>query len=69
LEQAGADLGLLDVPALIVWGEGDPWWPPRYAERYAAALPRPQLRLVAGAGHWPWFGNAELVDEIIEFLA
>jgi pimeloyl-ACP methyl ester carboxylesterase len=68
LEQAGADLDRLDVPALIVWGEGDPWWPPRYAERYASALPRPRLRLVAGAGHWPWFGNAGLADEIIEFL-
>ena len=70
LEQAGADLGRLDdVPALIVWGDADPWWPAQYAERYAAALPQARLRVVAGAGHWPWFGNPGLADEIAEFLA
>jgi pimeloyl-ACP methyl ester carboxylesterase len=69
LEQAGAHLGRIEAPALIVWGEHDPWWPVSIGERYASRLPYARLQIVAGSGHWPWLGEADLAAEIAAFLA
>ena len=41
LAGAGLDLGELRCPALVVWGERDPYLPPALAEQYAAALGGP----------------------------
>ena len=49
LERAGADLSEIWAPALVVWGEADPWLPVGFAHRYAGALPRAQLRIVPGS--------------------
>ncbi len=68
LERAGADLSEVWAPALVVWGEADPWLPVGFAHRYAGALPRAELRIVPGAGHWPWLAHPELVSEIADFL-
>jgi len=69
LAAAGAGLGEIDVPALIVWGELDPFMPPAAAERYAAALGGPcETVLLADAGHWPWLDRADVVDLVVEFL-
>ena len=69
LAAAGRRLGEVQAPALVAWGERDPYLAPRFAEAYAAALPSAQLRLVAGAGHWPWLDVPELVDEVCAFVA
>ena len=42
-EQAGRELRGLDVPALVVHGERDPWHPPRTGQAYAAVLPQSEL--------------------------
>lgn len=69
LAAAGADLGRLTCPALVVWGEADPYIGPDFAERYAAALGGPAtVRRVPDAGHWPWIERPELVGEIAAFL-
>ena len=68
LERAGAGIGELDAPALIVWGERDPWLPVSLAERYANRLPGAQLRIAPGAGHWPWLEEPALVEAIADFL-
>lgn len=57
----------LDVPALVVWGEADPWLEPRFAEAYVARLPNASLELVAGAGHWPWLDEPELMARLAAF--
>jgi pimeloyl-ACP methyl ester carboxylesterase len=70
LAAAGAGLGGLRCPALVAWGERDPYVPARFAEAYAAALggDAEVLRLPE-AGHWPWIDRPELVDAVAGFLA
>jgi pimeloyl-ACP methyl ester carboxylesterase len=66
---AGKDLGRLACPSLVLWGDHDPYLPTRFAAGYAAALPASQLRLVEGAGHWPWIDDARVVRDVLEFLS
>jgi pimeloyl-ACP methyl ester carboxylesterase len=68
LRSAGASLARLTMPALILWGERDPWFPAAFAESYAQALPDARVELVAGAGHFPWLGRPEVVELIASFL-
>lgn len=69
LAAAGADLGRLTCPALVVWGDRDPYIKPQFADAYAAALGGPTtVRHVPDAGHWPWIERPELIDEIAAFL-
>jgi len=56
-----AELGALDVPVLIFWGEDDPFLPATVAERLNAAIPSSTLGLVPGCGHF-------LVDDAIETI-
>jgi pimeloyl-ACP methyl ester carboxylesterase len=67
---AGAGLGLeeLDAPALIVWGERDPWFGRELAQRYADRLPHAEVEVVEGAGHWPWLDRPEVVELVATFL-
>jgi pimeloyl-ACP methyl ester carboxylesterase len=69
LAQAGQDLARLACPALVVWGDRDAYLPARFAAAHVDALPGAELRIVAGAGHWPWIERPELVTEILDFLA
>lgn len=68
LAAAGADLGRIACPALVVWGDRDPYLPTRFAEAYARALPNAELAVFAGAGHWPWVDDPSVVDRVLEFL-
>jgi pimeloyl-ACP methyl ester carboxylesterase len=68
LAAAGLGLEELDMPALIVWGERDPWLPPELARRYAARLPNAELEVIEEAGHWPWLDRPELVERVAAFL-
>jgi len=69
LAAAGAGLGRIAAPALVLWGERDPFVPPRFADRYAAALGDARAERVPGAGHWPWYDRPEVVDRVAAFLA
>lgn len=70
LAAAGAGLGGLRCPALVVWGDRDPYIPAAFAEAYAAALGGPtSVRHIPDAGHWPWLEQPELIDEIAGFLS
>ncbi len=55
-------------PALIIWGERDPWYPPALAEAYATRLPGARIERLPDAGHWPWLDRADLVDRVAAFL-
>jgi pimeloyl-ACP methyl ester carboxylesterase len=70
LAAAGTRLGELTCPALVVWGEHDPYVPARLAGEYARALGGPaEVDVVGGAGHWPWLGHPEVVERVARFLA
>ena len=68
LAQAGARLGDITCPALVVWGDQDPYIPKRFADGYAASLGDAELLHLPDAGHWPWFDRPDLIDTIAAFL-
>src|SRR5919198_2147354 len=45
-------LAALGVPALLLWGEDDPFAPVAGAHRFAAELPGARLEVLAGTGHF-----------------
>ncbi len=68
LASAGSALGTIKAPALVLWGEADPYIPARFGSGYAAALGDGRLELVEGAGHWPWLDRPELVERVCAHL-
>jgi pimeloyl-ACP methyl ester carboxylesterase len=68
LAAAGAHMGVLDMPALIIWGEQDPWFPATFAEAFGQRLANARVELIANAGHWPWLERAEVADAIAAFV-
>jgi pimeloyl-ACP methyl ester carboxylesterase len=68
LAAAGADLGSIACPALVVWGERDPYLPHRFGRLYAERLPGGTYVGCPAAGHWPWLEEFQLVDRVVEFL-
>ena len=68
LAAAGARLGELRVPALVLWGTRDPYIPPRFGRDYAAALAQAELAEYDDAGHWPWLDRPDAVDRVAGFL-
>lgn len=68
LARAGEQLSRVTCPALVVWGDDDPYIPPAFAHAYADALPNATAEVVAGAGHWPWLQRPELVQTVADFL-
>jgi pimeloyl-ACP methyl ester carboxylesterase len=68
LEAAGASLDRLAIPALVLWGEDDPWFPASFADAYAARLPQATVHRIPGTGHWPWLERGEVAEEIAAFV-
>jgi pimeloyl-ACP methyl ester carboxylesterase len=69
LEVAGRELGRLACPALVLWGDRDPYLPLRFGAAYAHALPGAKFEVAQGVGHWPWIDEPGLVDRVVEFVA
>ena len=70
LERAGSELSKVTAPALVVWGERDPYIPVRFADEFARALGGPaEVLTLADAGHWPWLDRPDLVARVADFLA
>jgi pimeloyl-ACP methyl ester carboxylesterase len=69
LATAGARLGALEAPALVVWGTRDPYIPARFGQEYARALPHAELVELADAGHWPWLDRPDVIDRVVDFLS
>jgi pimeloyl-ACP methyl ester carboxylesterase len=67
LAAAGRELGELGVPALVVWGQQDPYIPARFAKAYADVLDAELLEL-ADAGHWAWLDRPDAIERVVEFL-
>ena len=70
LAAAGTGIDRIDAPALIVWGELDPFIPARAAIEYASALgSEPELALLDDAGHWPWLDRPDVLEQVADFIA
>jgi pimeloyl-ACP methyl ester carboxylesterase len=70
VRSAGAELPTptSQTPALIIWGDRDPWYPPALADAYAAHLRGGKLDRLSDAGHWPWLDRSDLVERVATFL-
>ena len=69
LEAAGARLGEIKAPALVLWGADDPYLPTRFAHAYGEALGgEATVEVIEGANHWPWIDRPELVDRVATFF-
>jgi pimeloyl-ACP methyl ester carboxylesterase len=68
LAAAGAGLGTITAPALVLHGADDRYIPARFADGLAAALGDGRVEHVPGAGHWPWYERPELIDRVTAFL-
>ncbi|HEV7461043.1 MAG TPA: alpha/beta hydrolase [Solirubrobacteraceae bacterium] len=68
LARAGERLGEITAPALVLWGDRDPYIPARFADETAAALGSATVRHVDDANHWPWLDRPDVVDIVAEFL-
>ncbi len=68
LAAAGEDLDKLTCPALVLWGDRDPYLPTRFAQGYADVLPSAQLEVLEGAGHWPWIDDSSVIDRVLDFV-
>lgn len=68
LAAAGGDLNQLWAPALVVWGERDPWLAPSFADAYGQRLPRARVEHIAGAGHWPWLDQERVLELVTAFV-
>lgn len=56
----------LNRPALVVWGRQDRVFPPAYAARAAALLPRSALCLINHCGHYPHWEQPEAFTTAVE---
>ncbi len=68
LAAAGADQDRLACPALVLWGDRDPYLPTKFAHDYARVLPNAELEVVEGGGHWPWIDDERVIDRVVDFV-
>jgi pimeloyl-ACP methyl ester carboxylesterase len=65
----GERLGELTAPALIAWGEGDPYIDTSFAERYGELLGGPtRVEIIPDGRHWSWVNRPQTVDLVADFL-
>lgn len=59
----------IDVPALALWGDSDPLFPPVYAEAYASLIPDAKAVVLEKCGHLPNVEQPQASAEaIIDFI-
>jgi len=62
-------LAALDVPTLILWGQGDEYLPLDYASRFAQEIPGSKLVLLEGVRHFLFDDEPDrCAHEVIGFL-
>jgi pimeloyl-ACP methyl ester carboxylesterase len=60
----------IDVPTLVLWGEGDRIVKPEYGRAFASAIPGAHFKLILEAGHMAYVENpAEVATAVVEFAA
>jgi pimeloyl-ACP methyl ester carboxylesterase len=58
-----------DIPALVVWGEHDPYLSSSFAQEQRQAFPSAEVHVLPASGHWPFADAPETVERLlVEFL-
>ncbi|HWJ42016.1 MAG TPA: alpha/beta hydrolase [Solirubrobacterales bacterium] len=58
-----------NIPALVVWGEHDPYLSASFAEEQRRAFPSAEVHVLPASGHWPYADAPETVERLfVEFL-
>lgn len=69
LAAAGSRLGEVRCPALVLWGERDPYLPAEFAHRYGDALGgEARVEVLPDAGHWLWLDRPDAIDTVAAFV-
>jgi pimeloyl-ACP methyl ester carboxylesterase len=69
LKRAGARLGDIRCPALVLWGEDDPYIDASFARRFADALGGDtRVEVLPGVSHWPWIDAPRTIGTVADFL-
>ena len=68
LAAAGQDLSKVTAPALVLWGDSDPYIPAKFGHDYAAILPNAECEVLTEAGHWLWLDRPEAIGRVADFL-
>jgi 2-hydroxymuconate-semialdehyde hydrolase len=64
-----ACLSQIVSPTLIIWGEGDRFFPIEQGEMAAQLIPNARLQAIEGAGHLPMMDQPEMFNQyVIDFL-
>lgn len=59
-----------DLPALVIWGEGDAYLAPSFAARQRDAFPSADVHVLPASGHWPYADAPETVERLLlEFVS
>jgi pimeloyl-ACP methyl ester carboxylesterase len=74
-DPGGASEGLIgifrprDIPALVIWGEDDPYLSSSYAAGQRDAFPSAEVHVLPASGHWPFADAPETVERLLlDFL-
>lgn len=63
-------LAAADLPALVIWGAGDPYLPASFADRQRSAFPSAEVHILPASGHWPYIDDPPAVSALLtDFLA
>ena len=60
------ELGMIQIPSLVIAGEHDPISPPAENQSWAAQLPQGKLEIIADAGHLPQVENSQAFNDALE---
>lgn len=55
----------LRLPALVIWGQQDPYIPSSQAENQRNAFPAAQVHVIPNAGHWPFVDEPSLTRSLV----
>jgi len=66
VEAVRESLGAIRAETLIVVGERDALTGASVAERFAAAIPRAEVAVLSGAGHFPWVDEPDAFRDTVE---
>ena len=64
-EKLAGQLRGLDVPVLVVWGDGDPYLPARFADVQREVFPQAEVHHLDALGHWPFVESPERVAQVV----